>query len=137
MQADQVLTLIKEQIPFVGQLDMRFLEFNADRVELECLLDEGHARPGGTISGPVMMALGDVVAYACILARNPMALSSVTVGFQVHFFRRPKPDKIRVSGKVMKMGRRLAFCDILLFQESEKNPVAQITCSYAIAEGNG
>jgi Uncharacterized protein, possibly involved in aromatic compounds catabolism len=116
---------------------MEFTSFGAQEVVLRCNLGAQHARPGGTISGPVMMALADVVAYACILARNPAAKSSVTVGFNVHFFRRPAPEYICAHGRIMKMGKRLAFMDITLFQEDIAYPVGQVTCSYAVAEGDG
>jgi|AACY02.3.fsa_nt_gi Uncharacterized protein, possibly involved in aromatic compounds catabolism len=137
MTADEVLTLIREQIPFVGRLDMQMLNFGPDEVELLCRMGDEHARPGGTISGPVMMALGDVVAYACILARNPKAKSSVTVGYNINFFRRPSTDKLHVTGRIHKMGRRMAFLDIMIAGGPGDEPVAQVTCSYAVAEGQG
>jgi acyl-coenzyme A thioesterase PaaI-like protein len=48
------------------------------RLRMAC--NERHLRPGGTISGPAMMALADVALYAAILANiGPAALRFETV----------------------------------------------------------
>ena len=48
-----------------------------------------HLRPGGTISGPSMMALADLALYAAILAHiGPVALA-VTTNLSFNFLRKP------------------------------------------------
>ncbi len=42
---------------------------------MRCDYHEKHLRPGGTISGPTMMALADLALYAAILARSARSRS--------------------------------------------------------------
>ena len=47
--------------------------------------NELHLRPGGTVSGPSMMALADLAAYVVILAHiGPVALA-VTTNLNINF----------------------------------------------------
>ena len=46
-------------------------------------------RPGGTISGPVMMALADAAMYAAILGRLGAVIMAVTANLNIHFLHRP------------------------------------------------
>ena len=52
---------------------------------------ERHLRPGGTLSGPSMMALADLALYAAILAHiGPVGLA-VTTSLNFNFLRKPEP----------------------------------------------
>jgi acyl-coenzyme A thioesterase PaaI-like protein len=56
---------------------------------LRAAYHENQIRPGGTISGPTMMALADVSLYVTVLASiGPMALA-VTTNLNINFLRRP------------------------------------------------
>ena len=61
--------------------------------------NELHLRPGGTVSGPSMMALADLAAYVVILAHiGPEALA-VTTNLNINFLRKPEPgDLIAPAG---------------------------------------
>ena len=51
---------------------------------------ERHIRPGGTLSGPSMMALADLALYLAILAHiGPVALA-VTTNLSFNFLRKPE-----------------------------------------------
>src|SRR5919206_4435363 len=50
---------------------------------------ERHIRPGGTLSGPSIMALADLALYVAILAQiGPVALA-VTTNLSFNFLRKP------------------------------------------------
>src|SRR6516165_11955187 len=50
---------------------------------------ELHVRPGGTISGPTMMALADFAMYVAVLgAIGPVPLA-VTINLNINFLRKP------------------------------------------------
>ena len=54
---------------------------------------ERHLRPGGTISGPAMMALADLTLYVAILANiGPVGLA-VTTNLAFNFLRKPKEER--------------------------------------------
>jgi uncharacterized protein (TIGR00369 family) len=89
-------------------------------------------RPGGTVSGPAMMALADVALYVAILAQiGPVGLA-VTTNFSMNFLRRPAPGLLRAECRVLKLGRRLAVGDVGVFAAGEPDMVAHATATYSI-----
>jgi len=65
--------------------------------EMSLDVDDGHLRPGGTVSGPVMMGLADVTLYAALLSRIGLVPLAVTTNLNINFLRKPPP--IRQSGR--------------------------------------
>src|SRR5688572_322789 len=54
------------------------------------LYDERQLRPGGTISGPTMMALADTAMWVVLVAMiGPVALA-VTTNLNINFLRKPE-----------------------------------------------
>ena len=46
-------------------------------------------RPGGTVSGPVLMTVGDVALYVAILGEIGMEPMTVTTNLTINFLRKP------------------------------------------------
>ncbi len=112
------LNVIEAVGPSTARLRLRY----ADR----------NLRPGGTISGPAMMALADYAMYAVVLAHiGPVALA-VTTNLNINFLRKPGPADIIAEAKLLKLGRRLAVGDVLMWQDGFDGPVAHVTSTYSI-----
>ncbi|WP_018259717.1 PaaI family thioesterase [Methylobacterium sp. WSM2598] len=93
---------------------------------------ERHLRPGGTISGPAMMALADLALYAAILASlGPVALA-VTTNLSFNFMRKPAPRDLIGEARLMKLGRQLAVGEVLIRSAGEPDLVCHATGTYAI-----
>ena len=93
---------------------------------------EKHLRPGGTISGPTMMALADLAAYAAILAHiGPVALA-VTTNLNMNFLRKPEPGDLVATCKLLKLGKRLAVVECAITGADGGDPVAHATATYSI-----
>lgn len=93
---------------------------------------ERHLRPGGTVSGPAMMGLCDLVLYAAILAQiGPVGLA-VTTSLSFNFLRKPKPGDLLAECRLMKLGRRLAVGEASLFAEGSDEAVCHATGTYSI-----
>ncbi|MEJ8573738.1 PaaI family thioesterase [Microbaculum marinum] len=91
-----------------------------------------HIRPGGTISGPSMMALADYAMYVALLAGlGPVALA-VTTNLSINFLRKPGPRDMLADCEVMKLGSRLAVGEVRLTSEGSDEIVAHVVCTYAI-----
>jgi uncharacterized protein (TIGR00369 family) len=89
-------------------------------------------RPGGTISGPTMMALADMAAYLLVLASvGPVALA-VTSQLSIHFLRKPQLAELIATATMLRLGRRQAVCAVELHSDGEPEPVAHATVTYAI-----
>lgn len=93
----------------------------------------GNLRPGGTISGPTMMALADHAMYAVILAHiGPVALA-VTTNLNINFLRKPEPGDLIAEARLLKLGKRLAVGEVSIYSEGDPDdPVAHVTSTYSI-----
>lgn len=91
-----------------------------------------HLRPGGTISGPSMMALADLALYAAILAHiGPVALA-VTTSLNFNFLRKPEPRALIADCRMLKLGKRLAVGEVSIFSEGNPDVVCHATGTYSI-----
>jgi uncharacterized protein (TIGR00369 family) len=93
---------------------------------------EALLRPGGTISGPTMMALADFAMYCAVLAAVGQAHQAATVNFTINFLRRPEPGDLIAEARLMKLGRRLAIGEVTLRSDRIDDPVAHATMTYSI-----
>ena len=104
------------------------------RAELRLTGRAEFLRPGGTVSGPVLMGLADVALYAALLgAIGPVPLA-VTSNLTINFLRRPGPGAIRAEAQILKLGRRLATGEVRLFSAGVTEMVAHVVSSYAIPD---
>lgn len=93
---------------------------------------ELHLRPGGTVSGPSMMALADLAAYVVILAHiGPVALA-VTTNLNINFLRKPGPGDLLCTCRLLKLGKRLAVVECGIAGEGEEDLVAHATATYSV-----
>ncbi|CAO4167990.1 PaaI family thioesterase [Methylorubrum populi] len=98
---------------------------------------ERHLRPGGTVSGPSMMALADYALYAAILANiGPVALA-VTTSLNVNFLRRPGPAALIAECRLLKLGRRLAVGEVTIRSAGSEAIVCHATGTYSIPPERG
>ena len=93
---------------------------------------ERHVRPGGTLSGPAMMALADFALYAAILgALGPVALA-VTTSLSFNFLRKPEPRDLLADCRLLKVGRQLVTGEVALQSAGDPNLVCHAVGTYAI-----
>ncbi len=107
----------------------------ASGLTLRLRVAERHLRPGGTVSGPSMFALADVAMYLAILSRiGPVALA-VTTNCSMDFMRKPAAGlDVLAHARILKLGRRLAVGDVLLYSEGLTEPVARAGLTYAVPQ---
>jgi acyl-coenzyme A thioesterase PaaI-like protein len=90
-------------------------------------------RPGGTVSGPVLMTIADVALYVAILGEIGIVPLAVTTSLNINFLRKPSADRaIMGVCKLMKVGRTLAVGEVALYSEGDDDPVAHVVGTYAI-----
>jgi acyl-coenzyme A thioesterase PaaI-like protein len=93
----------------------------------------GELRPGGTVSGPVLMGLADAALYAAILGEIGIVPLAVTTSLTINFLRKPAADKTVVAVcKLFKVGKSLAVGDVSLYSEGQPEPVAHVVGTYSI-----
>ncbi|MEJ8849431.1 PaaI family thioesterase [Variovorax rhizosphaerae] len=98
----------------------------------------GHAelRPGGTVSGPVLMTVADVALYVALLGEIGIVPLAVTTSLNINFLRKPSADRAIIGEcKLIKLGRTLAVGEVSLYSEGLEDPVAHVVGTYAIPRG--
>lgn len=90
-------------------------------------------RPGGTVSGPVLMTVADVALYVAILGEIGIVPLAVTTSLNINFMRKPAADRAIIGVcKLMKVGKTLAVGEVSLYSEGVEEPVAHVVGTYAI-----
>jgi acyl-coenzyme A thioesterase PaaI-like protein len=94
-------------------------------------------RPGGTVSGPVLMMVADVALYVAILGAVGIVPLAVTTSLNINFLRKPAADKSIVGVcKLLKVGKSLAVGEVTLYSEGSDDAVAHAVGTYAIPPVN-
>jgi uncharacterized protein (TIGR00369 family) len=90
-------------------------------------------RPGGTVSGPTLMALADFAMYVVLLsAIGPVGLA-VTTNLNINFLRKGAPGQdVLAAAKLLKLGKRLAVGEVNLLSGTSPDPIAHVTSTYSI-----
>lgn len=102
-----------------------------------CLLRQRYSeqmlRPGGTISGPTLMALADCAMYVVLLsAIGPVGLA-MTTNLNITFLRMGAGGQdLLAAGRLLKLGKRLAVGEISLSSEAPSDPIAHVIATYSI-----
>ena len=132
MNAQELMAYLDEVFPQVsGDFAVEALE--KDEMVLRLCVQEKHLRPGGTVSGPSMFALADCAAYAMILSRIGRQALAVTTSCSLDFMRKPVAGvDLLATCRLLKLGKSLAVCDILIHSEGQAAPVGRSTMTYSI-----
>jgi acyl-coenzyme A thioesterase PaaI-like protein len=90
-------------------------------------------RPGGTVSGPLLMTVADVALYVAILATIGLVPLAVTTNLNVNFLRKPSPlNPILGVCKLIKVGRILVIGEVALYSDRNEEMVAHAVGTYSI-----
>lgn len=125
-----------EQEGIDGGATMRVEEVGPQTARLRLQASGRTLRPGGSVSGAAMMALADLAIYAALLGEIGMVPLAVTTSLTINFLRKPPPRDLLAEARLLKVGRALAFGEIVLFSEGDPRPVAHCTSTYSIPPGD-
>ena len=87
-------------------------------------------RPGDTLSGPSMFTLVDCAFYALVLSQIGKEALAVTQGVHIQFMRKPTPQNLHCTARMLKKGRSLCMGDAMVY--SGDLLVAHANLSYSI-----
>jgi len=94
-------------------------------------------RPGGTTSGPALMALADVAMWAALLVANGEEDLSRTTQLAIQFLRAAGPGPVIAEPRILKPGRSLIYGEVWLRGEGEDRPAAHVTTQWAVLPKRG
>ncbi len=101
-------------------------------VRMVLRVGETNGRPGGTVSGPTLMALADCAAWMVIIGQIGPVTLSVTTSFHIDFLRKPELVDIVAVGGLLKLGSRLAVAEVAMYSVGNEDIVAKAQVTYSI-----
>jgi uncharacterized protein (TIGR00369 family) len=134
MSAAEVATLLQGEFPQAFQdgsgITIEDAWYGGCRVRRA--FNDRFLRPGGTISGPTMMALADFAMYVGVLASIGPVPLAVTTNLNINFLRKPATRDLIAECRLLKLGKRLAVGEVAIHSEGMDDPVAHVTSTYSI-----
>jgi uncharacterized protein (TIGR00369 family) len=124
--------IIRDSLPFAAAFGADIVEMGEGRAVAVLPFKSDFLRPGGTIGGPLLMMLADLVLYAAVLSRIGRVELAVTTNLTINFLRKPPPTGIRAEAKLLKLGSRLAIGEVALYSDDHDEIVAHVVATYSI-----
>ncbi len=124
---------IDEGLPLAPLFNLEVIEATASRGRLRLNPGQHVLRPGGSVAGPVLFALADVVTYALILAarHDPDA---VTVDLTINFLRAARNLPLLAEAVPLRAGRRLFTAEVRIIEENGAGALlAQATTTWSLS----
>ncbi|PIA72463.1 PaaI family thioesterase [Pseudomonas sediminis] len=133
MTALEVQNLIRMGLPMAEDIDLRIDRLDEEGVLARVPFHAKLVRPGGTLSGPTIMALGDAAMYAVVLGRLGRVEMAVTSNLNINFLVKPQPVDLLAEARILRLSRRQAVCEVSLYSaRNEDELVAHVTGTYAL-----
>lgn len=133
MTIDALRDYVGEVFPQAGIENWRVTDLGPGTISVVLKVSESALRPGGTVSGPTMFFLADVTAYLVILGHIGKVELAVTTSLNINFLSKPPLGDLVAEGRLVKLGKRLAVCEIHMFSQADaETMVAQATATYSI-----
>jgi len=131
LNAEEIGEFLNEVYPGAME-NFKIEEVAPMRARIRMPFQTRQLRPGGTISGPSLMALADTGLWVALLAMIGRVPLSVTSHLDIDFLRNPAPADVIAHTTLHKVGRRLAVGDVLMYSDGEQMPCARASVTYAI-----
>ena len=132
MTKAELEAFLDAEFPQMRPMRMRIGHWDGTTMRVTLPIGEQHLRPGGTVSGPVMMTLADCAGYLLILGLiGPVALA-VTTNLNINFLRKPGLGDLTAEATMLKLGKTLAIVELGLTSAGVEGPVAHSVLTYAI-----
>ena len=133
LTAEQVQGLIRSGVPMADDIDLRIDRLDAAGARARVPYQDKLVRPGGTLSGPTIMALADAAMYAVVLGRLGRVEMAVTANLNINFLSKPAPVDLLAEARILRLSRRQAVCEVGIFSAgNEDELVAHVTGTYAL-----
>jgi uncharacterized protein (TIGR00369 family) len=134
LSRERLVALLAAEFPeathAVGDYEIEELWYGGCRVRRRH--HESSLRPGGTVSGPIMMALADFTMYLAVLSAIGWVPLAVTTNLSINFLKKPGARDLLAEARLFKLGKRLAVGEVGLRSDGDDELVAHVTSTYSI-----
>jgi len=137
LDREAMLAFLVREFPNAGFGDGRLAldRYGRGACRVRLPLDAANIRPGPSVSGPAIMALGDVAAWVALLSIIGPVPLAVTSNLAATFLRPAGLADLLCDCSVLRAGRRLAVMVAEVTRATDEAVVAHMTITYAIPDG--
>jgi uncharacterized protein (TIGR00369 family) len=130
----ELLERLRIEFPDAGHAvgDFEIEELWRGGCRLRQRYDKRVLRPGGTLSGATMMALGDFAMYLAVLSAIGWVPLAVTTSLTINFLTKPPARDLIAQARLLKLGRKLAVGEVAIHADGVEGMVAHVTSTYSI-----
>ncbi|MEV7393102.1 PaaI family thioesterase [Streptomyces sp. NPDC091215] len=129
-EADKILSA--NFAPWVLDLGLTAEAVGEDRATLRLPWSERLSREGGGLSGQALMAAADTATVIAVSAARGAFVPMTTVQQSTSFQRAVLGADVLIEAVLTKLGRRMAFADITMRDESSGALAARASAVYAL-----
>lgn len=130
MQPDAMQSFLDREFP---QSTVKVVSLGEHTATVKQEINDKHLRPGGTVSGPVLMTVADVAMYVAVLNQIGIVPLAVTTNLNINFLRKPSAERAIIGVcHLLKLGKTLAVGEVNLYSEGSDEVVAHVVTTYAI-----
>jgi uncharacterized protein (TIGR00369 family) len=104
---------------FMKTLGAQIIAIEKGLVKIECTLKDELTQQHGFFHAGVITSIADVACGYAALTTMPEGSEVLSVEFKTNLMRPASANKIIATGKVVKSGRNLVFCEASITDENE------------------
>src|SRR6266700_3768281 len=133
ISVDRFNAILNETTPLAAYLGIRVERIEVGEARARIAFSSAALRPGGTYSGPALMALIDICMYAAVLGSIGDDPRALTTNVAISFLRRAPARDLVARCRLLTGNNDLAVGSIVVYPENdETNLICTSTCTYAI-----
>lgn len=118
--------------PWVQALDLKAEAVLDDGVVLRLPQNEHLSRVGGMLCGQAMMAAADTAMVLALIQHFGQFRPCTTVQLSTSFLKPLSGQDVRVTARVVRVGKTMAFGEIDLTGAEDGKSVCRVTTTYAL-----
>jgi uncharacterized protein (TIGR00369 family) len=113
---------------------LRAIDPDAGTIEIGFSADDRFTNPGGTVQGGFLAAMLDDTQGPALFGHTHGEAYAPTIDFNISFLKEARPGNFIAKGRVLRLGRTIAFTEAELFDE-EGDMIARATFSNRVMRG--
>ncbi|MFL5637028.1 MAG: PaaI family thioesterase [Gemmatimonadaceae bacterium] len=113
---------------------LRDIDPDAGTIEIGFTADERFTNPGGTVQGGFLAAMLDDTQGPALFGHTHGEAYAPTIDFTISFLKEARPGHFVARGRVVRMGRTIAFTEAELFDQGG-DVVARATFTNRVMRG--
>ena len=118
--------------PWIQDLQLSVEEVSTTGIVLKLPFSERLCRQGGIICGQAFMAVADTAMVFAVAAASDRYRPMTTVDMTTHMMRPMANADVLAEAKILRLGRTMAFGQVILRPENDERPAVTATVTYAL-----